>query len=338
MGRPPEDLQQSLRDMGLLEAGQTVSGEQLTGGVASDIWRVEAGGITVCVKRALEQLKVSQQWRVPTDRNAYEVAWFEVVAGIAPQAVPRILGHDPVAGVFVMEYFPAQYYPVWKAQLRDGVVVQETIVALAEVLVQIHAATAGDPQIADRFSTDELFYSLRLEPYFYATAQSHPELASQLAGLAEMVGDNKRALVHGDFSPKNILVGERGPIILDAECAWYGDPAFDLAFCLNHLLLKGIWNPPARAALAEGASLLYESYLKQVSWEPPAELAARAAAILPGLMLARIDGKSPAEYIVEESDKVQVREFARRFLLQRTCSPQEIVTAWAQTGSLATAG
>ena len=338
MGPLPRDLQQSLHEMGLLESGQSVSGEQLTGGVASDIWRVAIGDTIVCIKRALEQLKVSRQWRVPTDRNAYEVAWFEVVAGIVPQAVPRILGHDPVAGVFVMEYFPPHAYPVWKAQLRDGVIEQGTVVALADVLARIHAATADDPQIAERFSTDELFYSLRLEPYLYATAESHPELASQLSGLAEMIASNKRALVHGDVSPKNILVGERGPIILDAECAWYGDPAFDLAFCLNHLLLKGIWNPPARLTLAGGASLLYENYLKQVSWEPPAELAARVAAILPGLMLARIDGKSPAEYIVEESDKVQVREFARRFLLQPARSPQEIVTAWAQSGSLTTAG
>lgn len=330
MAQLPAGLEQTLANMGLLATGQRVSGEPLTGGVSSDIWRVEIDGVSVCVKRALEQFKVEQEWRVPLDRNAYEVAWFEVVADVAPQAIPKIYGHDPVAGVFVMEYFPSAHYPVWKAQLRDGVVEQKTIASVAEILAQIHNSTAGNPEIARRFDTDELFYGLRLEPYFHATAQCHPDLATQLLDLAEMVGKNKRALVHGDISPKNILVGERGPIILDAECAWYGDPAFDLAFCLNHLLLKGIWNPPARPALAAGAKAMVECYLDQVTWEQPGQLEERVAAVLPGLMLARIDGKSPVEYIVDEADKAHVREFARRFLLRPSTSLPEVIAAWVE--------
>ena len=37
-------------------------------------------------------------------------------------------------------------------------------------------------------------------------------------------------LVHGDFSPKNILISNKKIIYLDAECCNYGDPVFDLVF------------------------------------------------------------------------------------------------------------
>lgn len=96
------------------------------------------------------------------------------------------------------------------------------------------------------FATDHIFYPIRLEPYLLATATVHPDCTDRLAFLARQTGATKRALVHGDVSPKNILLGPRGPVFLHAECAWYGDPAFDLAFCLNHMLLKCLWRPQWR--------------------------------------------------------------------------------------------
>lgn len=312
----PEDIRQMLIKMGLAEKGQALSGEALTGGVASDIWRIDIQGKSVCAKRALEQLKVSREWRVPVNRNAFEVAWLEVAASIVPGAVPRILGHDPSAGIFVMEYLPPQHYSVWKSQLRSGLVEQRTIMALADTLCKIHRETAADDSIAKQFDNDELFYSLRLEPYFHATADIHRDLIDELSALSAMFVSNKRVLVHGDISPKNILVGSQGPIIIDAECACYGDPAFDLAFCLNHLLLKCLWAPTALADLVIGFDLLAKQYLSAVNWESAAELESRAAKMLPGLMLARIDGKSPVEYITDDSDRNKVRDFSRKYLLE----------------------
>jgi aminoglycoside phosphotransferase (APT) family kinase protein len=112
-------------------------------------------------------------------------------------------------------------------------------------------------------------------------------------------------LVHGDFSPKNLLIGPAGPVILDAECAWYGDPAFDLAFVLNHLLLKGVWRPQWRARYVTAFAALADAYLGHVRWEPRDAVEARTAALLPGLMLARIDGKSPVEYLTTEREKTK---------------------------------
>lgn len=288
----------------------------LTGGVSSDIWRVELPGRTVCVKRALAKLKVAADWRAPIERNAYEAAWMRVAGAIVPDAVPELLAVDRAAGALVMAYLPPDRYALWKTQLSQGVVETATARAVASRLVRIHAATAHDDDLASRFATDRIFHDIRLEPYLSATGRAHPDLAGRLRELAETTASTKRALVHGDVSPKNILVGPKGPVFLDAECAWYGDPAFDLAFCLNHLLLKCLWVPRAAARLLDCFTLLANDYRAGVTWEPPAELEARTAALLPGLFLARVDGKSPVEYLHRADDKAKVRRVARALLAE----------------------
>ena len=141
---------------------------------------------------------------------------------------------------------------------------------------------------------------------------------------------NKKALVHGDVSPKNILDSPLGPVFLDAECAWWGDPAFDLAFCLNHLLLKCVWRPHWSARYLESFDALAKAYFAGVDWEGPAAIEARVAGLLPGLFLARIDGKSPVEYITDEEDRMRVRRVARRFLLEPVEALAAIRAAWAE--------
>ena len=156
---------------------------------------------------------------------------------------------------------------------------------------------------------------------------STTESLARLRALVAITQANKKALVHGDVSPKNIL---SGPIFLDAECAWWGDPAFDLAFCLNHLLLKCLWTPSARAGFLACFDSLASAYLDGVTWEKAADLERRAAALLPGLFLARVDGKSPAEYITEPAQKDRIRRVARGFLLDPSESLHAIRVVWAK--------
>lgn len=331
MAELPDTLRRALPGMGLAGDGERLAGEPLTGGVASDIWRVELGDERqVCVKRALAQLRVAGEWRVSTRRNAYEVTWLELAAEIVPGAVPRVLGHDPEEGVFAMEYFPPQSHPNWKAQLRDGTVRQATAIAVADRLARIHGATADRPELAGRFDGGELFRDLRLVPYLHATARVHTDLAGPLEALSDMVESHRRVLVHGDVSPKNILVGPAGPVLLDAECACISDPAFDLAFCLNHLLLKCLWVPAARRNYLAAFEGLAGHYLAAVTWEDPAAVERRAARLLPGLLLARVDGTSPVEYLEDEWQRDCVRHFARRFLLRPGDRLAELATAWGE--------
>lgn len=319
----------ALARLGVLARGEQMHCTPLEGGVSSDIWRIDIGTRQLCIKRALPRLKVAQLWEVPVERNRYEWAWLQTVARICPDAVPPLVGHDPEAGFFVMEYLDPARYPLWKSQLRDGKAEPRVAEAVGERLALIHRATAGDPAIARQFATDASFSAIRLEAYLIATARVHRDLAPILEELAGATAATKHCLVHGDVSPKNILIGPRGPLFLDAECAWYGDPAFDLAFCLNHLLLKCLWTPRAAADFLVCFAALARHYLDGVDWEPRDEIEARAARLLSGLLLARVDGKSPVEYLAREEDKNRVRHFSRALLLSPPSRLAEVRARWA---------
>lgn len=314
----------ALRDAHLIAGDETPLLTPLTGGVSSDIWRADTASGPVCVKRALAKLKTAKTWHAPVERNASEAEWIRTVAAIVPPTVPKILAEDRDAGLFVMEYFDPGDYPIWKQQLREGDVQPETAAAVGATLGAIHTATAGRDDIRRTFATDHVFQSIRIEPYLLRTADAHPDLKERLHHLAEITGTTKNALVHGDVSPKNILIGPNGPVFLDAECAWYGDPAFDLAFCLNHLLLKCIWVPASTDGYLESYAACAARYLEHVEWEPAGKLEQRTAALLPGLMLARIDGASPVEYITDDTDRNRVRRAAIDALLNPSDTLAEI--------------
>jgi aminoglycoside phosphotransferase (APT) family kinase protein len=324
----PHEILAVLRRAGLLEIEERPTAEPLTGGVSSDIWRVETELGPVCVKRALAQLRVKAEWRAPVERSGYEAAWMREAARIVPAAVPELLVEDRPAGALVMRYLDPARHRLWKAALRDGEVDIGFARMVGQRLAAIHAGTAGREEVARSFPTDAIFHDIRLEPYLLATGQAHPEHGARLRRLARRTATTKRALVHGDVSPKNILIGPDGPVFLDAECAWYGDPAFDLAFCLNHLLLKCLWTPSAASAFLDAFDGLTESYMAGVVWEPRRELESRAAALLPGLFLARVDGKSPVEYLTEEADQLRVRRVGRALLADPPSRLSSIAVAW----------
>jgi len=300
--------------------------------VSSEIWRVDLARGPVCVKRALARLRVAQKWEAPVERNRYEHRWMEKAARAVPGAAPAVLAADDAQGIFAMQYLAPDDHPVWKEQLRDGRADRGFAARVGAALAAIHAATTG-AEIAALFPTDGIFHAIRLEPYLVSTSLKHPDLASRLKDLVKTTATTKRALVHGDVSPKNILAGPRGPVFLDAECAWYGDPAFDLAFCLNHLLLKCVWVPQASARYLACFDALTTAYLSGVKWEPAAVLDARAASLLPGLLLARVDGKSPVEYLTEEAQKERVRRFARAWLARPPESLLALRDAWQRSST-----
>jgi aminoglycoside phosphotransferase (APT) family kinase protein len=326
--QPPGDLVAALRRLDLIGDADRPRFVPLPGGVSSDIWRVDVAGGPICVKRALPKLKVAADWCAPVERNAYEVAWMETAGRIVPGSAPRILGHDAEAGLFAMEFLDPAGHRLWKTELMHGRIDTVFAAQVGRSLAAIHAGTAGRQTVAERFATDPIFHAIRLEPYLEATAQAHPDLEPALLALVETSAGTKHALVHGDVSPKNILAGPGGPVFLDAECAWYGDPAFDLAFCLNHLLLKCIWRPASAAGFLDAFKGLTQAYFAGIDWEPPAAVEGRCARLLPGLLLARIDGKSPVEYITAEADKNVVRKTARWLLADPVDTLASVAAAW----------
>jgi aminoglycoside phosphotransferase (APT) family kinase protein len=322
------DLIEPLRRMGLVKTGESARLTPLTGGVSSDISLVEAGGRRFCVKRALPRLKVAVVWEAPVGRNAAEAAYMRAVALWLPHAVPHVLGEDADAGWFAMDYLAPEDHPLWKAKLLAGVVEGDFAATVGRDLAIIHARSAADPNVPGAFANDDTFEAIRIEPYLRATGRAHPKLAARFDELAQTTLTTKRTLVHGDISPKNILQGPDGPVFLDAECAWFGDPAFDLAFCLNHLLLKGAREGADRTRYNIAFSALADAYLAGVDWESATEIEARAAALLPALFLARMDGKSPVEYLTRESERAAVRRCAEPLIAEPAQRLKDIADSW----------
>lgn len=324
------DLCEALVDLGLIKAGEQPRFSFMTGGVSCDVAKVEtADGQVFVIKKALAQLRVAAEWLASAERSAFEVQWLKLVsARVSADLVPEVIAELPERHIFVMAYLPVETHLVWKAELLEGRVDPEFAGALGRSLVQIHATTAGDPALAQQFATDDLFMALRIDPFLLHVARSQADVAPTLEALAIDLQSRKIALVHGDVSPKNILIGPKGPVILDAECAVYGDPAFDLAFCLTHLLIKSVFLEDKCELLIDSARSLVGAYLSGVRWEDPQDLSRRTAKLVSALLLARLDGKSPAAYLTDERDKQLIRHQAKTFLKDPTLDLAQLIDRW----------
>jgi aminoglycoside phosphotransferase (APT) family kinase protein len=309
-----QDIAQALAAIGLGAPGEIT---RLSGGVSCDVWKVEiAGRRPLVLKRALPKLRVTADWRAPPERAAAEVAWIRLVAGIEPRWVPAVLGEDPARHMFAMQFLEPETHPVWKAELAAGRADSEFARQVGAALARIHAATAGKADIAAAFDNRAQFAALRLEPYLAFTAGRHPGIAQTIYDEIARIAAANIALMQGDISPKNILCGPHGPVFLDAETACFGDPAFDLAFCLNHFLLKSVWHPQFSQDYERAFHTMKDAYRLGVTWERPSEIGARTARLLPILLLARVDGKSPVEYLTDENDKAFVRAAAMQMIFE----------------------
>lgn len=322
------DIVETLKARGFLPADAAPELRSLTGGVSSDVFRLDTAQGPVCVKRALAKLRVAADWRAPVERSHYEVEWLRIARDFVGDAVPQVLFEDQAASLFVMSFFDPATHSVWKTDLAEGRVDTDFAGKVGSLLAAVHAGAAGSAEIADRFQTTPLFEDLRLKPFLRHCAEAHPDLADRLAPLADRTAGARITLVHGDVSPKNILHGPSGPVLLDAECAWYGDPAFDLAFCSAHLLLKTVWKPPHAAAYLAAFAALQRAYLGAVTWEDAAALEARAAELTAAVLLARVDGKSPADYLRTDEDRGFVRATARRLVAASPPAMTGLAAAW----------
>ncbi|MFC5585056.1 phosphotransferase family protein [Nitratireductor kimnyeongensis] len=289
-----------LKELGLASRRQIRSVTPLAGGVASDIARIETENGDFCVKFALAKLRVKEDWHAPVHRNAAEYAWLKVASEMAADYFPKLYGRSVAANGFAMEFVTGDTVVVWKDALLERGPAQGEAAVVARLLSRVHQRSSRPTFDRSGFDNAMDFDALRLDPYLRFSAGVHPEVSDALTDMADALFKSDAVLSHGDVSPKNILFRDGAPVLLDAECATMGDASFDVAFCLNHLVLKGFHLPqhaePFLTAIAEFA----ETYFEAVDWEDPAALKQRIARLLPMLMLARIDGKSPVEYLAPE--------------------------------------
>lgn len=312
--------------LGLMDKNDILSVTPLTGGVASDIAVIETPTQKLCAKFALSKMKVAEDWQAPIHRNKAEYLWLRSLAQIAPGNCPQLYGHSEELGGFVMEFIEGDDVFVWKSNLLNSTPPRGEAGKLGALLANLHLFSSQANFNKADFDNQGDFEALRIEPYLQHLKTVHPNLEEDLDDVIDMVRANRKALIHGDISPKNILFRDGQPIILDAECATFGDPAFDAAFCLNHLILKAIHVPAMQREYVQEAHRFWDFYAIQANWEPGRDLERRVARLLPALMLARVDGKSPVEYL-GRTQREYVRALAISLLKQNTSQLSEIFAA-----------
>jgi 5-methylthioribose kinase len=311
-----------LRDAGWIPNDAEVLVRELSGGVSNIVLRVDHPSKSPFVlKQCRERLRVPMEWLARLDRIWTEHATLEVLRSILPEGiVPEILFEDRQNYLFAMTCAPDDAV-TWKTHLMAGQVDSTVATRLGTILGTIHAEAPRHPALRGILSDTSLFDELRVDPYYRTIARAHPDLAPRINTLIDLMDrpEDERTLVLGDFSPKNILVHSAGLILLDFECAHAGDPAFDLGFFLSHLLLKtirtGPQGPDRGSEYLELTRLFWSSYLDRRDINPGArsELERRASLHASACCLARVDGKSPVEYL-DTRGQAAARSFGREAL------------------------
>lgn len=296
---------------------QPVSVTALSGGVSSIVLLAE-GQRRVVVKQSLPRLQVQAEWFCDRRRALRESAALRILGPLLPpRAVPVFLAEDAERFTFAMSAAPAGT-ETWKARLLRGECDLAAARSAGEILSSVIQATAG--RYASEFGDIGIFDDLRLDAYYRYTAQRHPDLRPYFYALIEDCTGRRYSLVHGDYSPKNILTDGVSAIAIDWECVHYGNPSFDAAFALNHLLLKSFHLPDRTPEFAALAAVFWSVVQSSAAgWFEESTLRH-----WPGLLLARMDGKSPVEYITDERTRRRIREFSRELISRPSRSVQEV--------------
>ncbi|MDR1934796.1 MAG: phosphotransferase [Candidatus Accumulibacter sp.] len=317
-----------LAERGLVRAGEELRVTEMKGGISCEVLLVETRQDAFVVKQALPKLRVKEDWFSDMTRLGIEQACLRYWDKVVPELVPRFRFYDGENYLYGMEAAPVGA-PMWKSLLMKGSIDFSIGRQVAAALARVHDAAAADRDIWQTFADQKVFVELRINPYLRTVAERHPALKPLVEREVERLQGNRLTLVHGDYSPKNVLVAGERLYILDFEVAHIGDPSFDLAFLSNHFLLKAVKNrdwAPAYLALLVSSM---RDYLKAIRFTDRHRLEEDTVRTLALLFLARVDGKSPAEYITEEEDKALIRALAYQILNDGlTRFDQVAVLAW----------
>jgi aminoglycoside phosphotransferase (APT) family kinase protein len=313
-----------LRSRGHLAPGESATAGELSGGVSNMVVHIaRSGGDDLVLKQVREQLNVAEPWYCSVDRIWREVEVLRHCASLLCDIrtdvafhvkVPRLVFEDRENYLYAMTAAPADHV-VWKHELLSGKARQHVASACGTLLGTLHARSWHDRSLAKQLDDRQFFFDLRLDPYYRQIAGVHKELSTDIERLIDSVCSERRCLVHGDFSPKNLLVNEDRLMLIDFEVGHYGDPAFDIGFFLSHLTLKACYHAPRDAPFFDLIDSFWSGYYDEmtlvVSSDELQAIIARSIQNFAGCTLARLDGRSKIHYLCEPVRRGWVRELCR---------------------------
>ncbi|MGV9926536.1 phosphotransferase family protein [Nocardia rhamnosiphila] len=308
-----------LRERGLAAPEADLTVQTLTGGVSNDVVAVTGAGVDAVVKRALSRLRVRQEWEADVGRLTTEGRALRLAATIAPESVPPVL--DLSDGFLVIGRAPGHWH-TWKTDLMAGVIDVHVAARLGEFLARLQRCTTGRVEnLRDDFGSRTAFEQLRVDPFHRQIRDRYPDLAPQIDRTIAVMAETTECLVHGDYSPKNVLVGDSDAEmwVIDWEVAHLGDPTFDPAWIAGHLLLKSIRRPDCSDRYRAAAATFLDAW-NRTDPESAAQLIRQTGC----LVLARVDGRSPVDYL-DEPGQAAARSLGRRLLGD---PPHSLPDAW----------
>jgi tRNA A-37 threonylcarbamoyl transferase component Bud32 len=306
-----DDLVRGLVARGVIPAGVEVDIEPMKGGVSADVFMLSFGDDHLVVKMALSRLRVTQEWRSSPTRVLREADAMVFARTIRPDNVPEIVDVDEERLVITMRAAPPTMKN-WRPLLLAGAVDPDIGRLLGAALADWHSESSAQPAALERFGDRSHFFDLRISPFFLRVAEVHRDLEPIIAEVVVKLTGRSVCLVHGDFSPKNVLVGDRSPWVLDWETAHTGDPTFDVAFLVSHLVCKAVHRPGDADRYRACADAFVAAYLEASALAiEPADLVRQVGC----LVLARVDGKSPVDYF-SPPEQEAARALGRRVILE----------------------
>jgi aminoglycoside phosphotransferase (APT) family kinase protein len=318
-----ESIGAYLAKRGVVPKDAELTVEELAGGVSGTVLAVRGPGIALVVKQALPQLRVAEEWIAPARRTDTEAAALRLAAKIIPGLVPPVVDSDAGEHVVVIQHAPAGWRN-WQEEMLAGRPHAASGAWAGDTLGRLHAGTAGDAEVAAAFADYEAFELLRLEPYHGVVMERLPRLAAAIAPLVDELRDGRACLVHGDYAPKNILLGRDGAWVLDAEVAHVGNPVFDLSFFLAFPLLTAVQKPELAGACAELVAGFIAAYARRAPALVPT--AVSLSAHTGAMVLARTDGRSPAAFLGRAAAR-RARKLGERLLLEPVPDLAAVVAA-----------
>ena len=325
-------LRDYLTVRGCAKPGETVLFKNLQGGVSNRTVKVAwADGRSWVLKQALPKLRVSVDWFSSPERIGVEAKALRCLNQLAPPGTtPAFVFEDMPNYLMGMEAVPDEPEN-WKSVLLSGRIISDHFEQFGLLLGAIHRRSSeSGPEIRSAFADTTYFENLRLEPYYLYAAQNIAEANVFLTALACETLHHKDSLVHGDFSPKNVLVHNKKLILLDHEVLHFGDPAFDVGFSLTHFLSKALHLPRQRDALVQAAQLYWGLYLDEVRGMPwVVHLDLRAAQHTLASLLARVCGRSPLEYLSREERLFQ-RQMVIEMIEENASTVERVIAGFSE--------
>ncbi|MCD8139675.1 MAG: aminoglycoside phosphotransferase family protein [Planctomycetaceae bacterium] len=317
-------LQQYLLDKGYVDRTAPLDVGYCGGGVSGTVAFVHNGRRQMIVKQALAQLKVKETWLCDPNRMHIEMMSNDIYHKLVPDNAPAVYFYDAENYIFGREAAP-DGCAMWKSDLLGGLLDCVVAAKVMQSLVVVHNHCSRDAQARKDFADKTIFHDLRISPYITFVVGKYPAIADFAQPVVDTLMQSQITLVHGDFSPKNVMVDGRKIYILDFEVAHYGHPAFDLAFFSNHFLLKSVKNKQWNGAYLTMLRYMLDRYFAEMDFMDGGDLEATFIRLLALLFLARVDGKSPAEYITEETDKALIRSIAFSMIEDDTRTREEML-------------